>query len=91
MNQWQALEGVALFGWSGSAALGGWLSDTYSYLGSFTASTSVGCRASVCVCVCVCLVLLKTCCASPCLDGLLLGTSVHVGVLVVLENRYWVR
>merc|ERR1712194_650117 len=33
--RWKSLDAVSGFGWSGSAALGGWLSDKYEYTYTF--------------------------------------------------------
>jgi hypothetical protein len=38
---WSSLEAVAAFGWSGSAALGGWLIQQYGFDVNFTITAAV--------------------------------------------------
>jgi len=40
-GKWSSLESITQFGWSGSAVVGGWLSDNYGYGGTFLATAAL--------------------------------------------------
>ena len=45
--RWKSLESVSAFGWCGSALLGGWLADQYSYTFTFMITISMQALATL--------------------------------------------
>ena len=48
-GKWNSLESINLFGWSGSAALGGWLIDVIGYRHTFLITAALQLCAAVCI------------------------------------------
>ena len=46
--QWKSLESISSFGWCGSAALGGYLSDKYGYTTTFLIAIAMQTCATLC-------------------------------------------
>jgi MFS family permease len=45
--KWNSLESINIFSWSGSAALGGWLVDTYGYQATFLVTAALQATAAM--------------------------------------------
>ena len=53
---WQALDSIGMFGWCGSAAVGGWLADRYGYVFTFLITAGVQATATIIQSYLVCIV-----------------------------------
>ena len=58
--RWKALDSVSSFGWCGSAAIGGVLSDMYGYPFTFVITIGMQAFATLGYCVLIPMVLVKT-------------------------------